>query len=268
MILDENDAWDLAGTRHDYVNGRLRLESGLEIMYDLLNYSGSFSAEQQVEETQLAAVSSASAEGPQPVVLLHGLYGNRQTMRELVAPLLVEAGHAVLLADQRGACGGSTSTRAQRKVWWRWQPGTAGDAADNEGVGVSVLAEDTIQLLDKLRLPAVHLVGCSIGGLVAEEIAIQHPKRVLSVTFAALDSTDATTSAIGDTAGKEETGRFGDDFCPLDAKNQAHWAAARAAAAAAYRPQGRPSCPVTLVIPQKTAPASVLQLPYAFAATK
>ena len=132
---------------------------------------------------------------------------------------------------------------------------------------MSTLAEDTIQLLDKLRLPAVHLVGCSIGVLVAEEIAIRHPKRVLSVTVAALDSAPAATATIGGSGsgGKEENGRFGDDFCPLDAKNQEHWAAARAAAAAAYRPQGRPSCPVTLVIPQKTTPASVLQLPYAFA---
>jgi pimeloyl-ACP methyl ester carboxylesterase len=149
MILDENDGWDLAGTRHDYVNGRLRLDSGLEIMYDLLNHSGSFSTEQQqqqAEESQQAAAATASAEGPQPVVLLHGLSGNRETMRELVAPVLVEAGHAVLLADQRGACGGTTSTRAQRKVWWRWQPGTAGDAAVRLTRTISLATQFLIQI--------------------------------------------------------------------------------------------------------------------------
>ena len=265
MILDDNDGWDLAETRHDYVNGRLRLDSGLEIMYDLLNHSGSFGVEQQTEEAQQQVVAATAAtvpDGPQPVVLLHGLSGNRQTMREMVAPMLVEAGHAVLLADQRGACGGATTTRAQRKVWWRWQPGTAGNAADNEGLAVRVLAEDTIKLLDKLRLPAAHFVGCSIGGLIAEEIAIRHPKRVLSVTVAALDS-----NIPGTGTGTQESESVGGGFCPLDAKNEQHWAAARAAAATAYCPEGRPSCPVTLVIPQQTPPASVLKLPYVYRAT-
>lgn len=268
MILDDGDGWDLADTRHDYINGRLRLDSGLEIMYDLLNYSGSLGSDQQAEELQQVKAAAAVPDGPQPVVLLHGLSGNRETMRELVAPGLVEAGHAVLLPDQRGASGGSTSTRAQRKVWWRWQPGTAGDAADSQGVGVSILAEDTIKLLDKLHLPAAHLVGCSIGGLIAEEIAIRHPKRVLSVTVAALDSnnaaTTATTTTAGPNGGEKKHESFRDEFCPVDPKDAVHWAAARAAAAAAYSPPGRPSCPVTLVIPPRVAPASVLQLPYAY----
>ena len=139
---------------------------------------------------------------------------------------------------------------------------------------MDVLAEDTIKLLDKLRLPAVHLIGSSIGGLVAEEIAIRHPKRVLSVTVAALDSNNefaatATNSMAGVNSGdNDETEHVGEGFCPVDAKNAKHWAAARAAAAAAYCPQERPSCPVTLVIPQKVPPARVLQLPYAYRATQ
>lgn len=203
MVLDD-DGWDGADSRHDFVDGRLRLESGLEIMYDLLHYNGSLGAEQQEGEPRAAPKVLT---GPQPVVVLHGLKGNRETMRDAIAPSLTEAGHAVLLMDQRGASGGTTTTRGQRKVWWRWQPGSAGNAADTEGVSVQVLADDTLKLMDKLHLPAVHLVGCAIGGLVAEEFARRHPERVLSITCAALDSAGSadveaiTAGADGDSGG-------------------------------------------------------------------
>jgi pimeloyl-ACP methyl ester carboxylesterase len=270
MVLDDSDGWDLVDSRHDYINGRLRLDSGLEIMYDLLHYSGSLGSEQPQQQEQEQPPAKA-LQGPQPVVLLHGLLGNRETMRGAIAPGLVEAGHAVLLADQRGATGGTTTTRAQRKVWWRWQPGTTGDAADREGVGIRVLADDTIKLLDKLHLHTpVHLVGCSIGGLIAEDLACRYPERVLSVTVTALD--DDTQNAAGGaaatptaTAVAAQCEGIGDGFCPLDPKQAEHWAAVRAAAAAAYSPpQGarRPNCPVTLVMPPGSTPSTVLQRRY------
>ena len=182
-----------ADSRHDFVDGRkvasnlvacdawvyldrllvligLRLDSGLEIMYDLLHYNGTLGAEQQ-EGAAAAAAQPKLLTGPQPVVLLHGLNGNRATMRDVIAPSLTEAGHAVLLMDQRGATGGTTTTRGQRKVWWRWQPGSAGNAADTEGVSVKVLADDTLKLMDKLHLPG----------------ATQTPSRRLFVSFSGTD---------------------------------------------------------------------------------
>lgn len=262
VVLEDEDAWDGADVRHDYTNGRLRLDSGLEIMYDLLHYSGSLGAEPAELDRQ--DDQAAPKAGPQPVVLLHGLCGNRETMREALAPALTAAGHAVLLADQRGGKGGATSTRGQRKVWWRWQPGSAGDAADSEGLSVGVLAEDTITLLDKLHLPAVHLVGCSIGGLVAEELALRHPERVLSVTLAALDASPVPRAE--DTAARLTPAEGGGEpaaFCPLDPTQPEHWAAARAAAAAAYAPASTPRSPVTLVLPPGADPPQVLRLPHA-----
>jgi pimeloyl-ACP methyl ester carboxylesterase len=44
------------------------------------------------------------------------------------------------------------------------------------------MAEDTIGLMDALGIPSAHLVGASMGGMIAQEITISHPNRVRSLT--------------------------------------------------------------------------------------
>jgi len=47
---------------------------------------------------------------------------------------------------------------------------------------LSDMAADTVGLLDALELDAVHVVGVSMGGAIAQTIAIEHPARILSLT--------------------------------------------------------------------------------------
>lgn len=44
------------------------------------------------------------------------------------------------------------------------------------------MADDAVGLLDHLDAGAAHLVGASLGGMVAQTMAIRHPARVLSLT--------------------------------------------------------------------------------------
>jgi pimeloyl-ACP methyl ester carboxylesterase len=47
---------------------------------------------------------------------------------------------------------------------------------------LSDMMSDTVGLLDALDLESAHIVGASMGGMIAQEIAIRHPQRVKSLT--------------------------------------------------------------------------------------
>ncbi|NRQ51445.1 alpha/beta fold hydrolase [Aeromicrobium stalagmiti] len=48
--------------------------------------------------------------------------------------------------------------------------------------GLGDLAGDAIALLDHLEIERAHLVGVSMGGMIVQTIAIEHPERALSMT--------------------------------------------------------------------------------------
>lgn len=57
----------------------------------------------------------------------------------------------------------------------------AGDVS-SASYRLSDFAADTVGLLDMLDIQAAHLMGASLGGSIAQTIAIEHPARVLSLT--------------------------------------------------------------------------------------
>jgi 3-oxoadipate enol-lactonase len=66
---------------------------------------------------------------------------------------------------------------------------------DNRGMGLSGqaalpfqivdLAGDTLALLDALEIERAHLVGVSMGGMIAQELVLAHPERIRSLTLGA-----------------------------------------------------------------------------------
>lgn len=47
---------------------------------------------------------------------------------------------------------------------------------------LSDMMEDTLGLLDALGIESAHVIGASMGGMIAQELAIHHPQRVKSLT--------------------------------------------------------------------------------------
>ena len=111
---------------------------------------------------------------------------------------------------------------------WGWEPVLPGLAErfevvlfDNRGIGESdappgpytaaEMAADAIQVLDEAGVDRAHVVGTSLGGMVAQELALAHPERVDRLVLActtpggsrAQPMPDVTVRLIAEAAGLE-----------------------------------------------------------------
>lgn len=102
------------------------------------------------------------AEGP-PVVLVSGGGASVVWWPPGLAEGLVDAGLRVVRFDNRD-------------VGWSTH-------LDGAPYGIDDMAADTVGLLDALAVPAAHLVGVSVGGMVAQATAVGFPDRVRSLTL-------------------------------------------------------------------------------------
>lgn len=108
------------------------------------------------------------------VLLIAGLSMHRTEWSPELLAALQARGYATLCVDNRDA--GLTET----------------DGPADAAYSLAQLAQDLVGLVRGLELPAVHVVGMSMGGMIAQHVALEVPELVASLT-----SLMSTTSARG-----------------------------------------------------------------------
>lgn len=111
----------------------------------------------------------------QPLLLIMGLGGGMHWWDDEFCQELVDREFYVIRYDNRD-CGRSAKMTGRVSVvrsYLRLAP---------TPYGLHDMADDAVGLLDHLELDAAHVAGVSMGGMIAQRLAINHPKRVLSLT--------------------------------------------------------------------------------------
>ncbi len=213
----------------------------------------------------------------EPLLLAIGLSGQLiDWPRELVDPL-VEAGFQVIRFDNRDA-GLSSAT-----------PGPPPTVVDNlaaqllkrrsvAAYTVDDMADDTAGLLDGLGLDSAHVVGVSMGGMIGQSLAINHPGRVRSLTSIMATTGDPRRGRIAarilprlvalarrppdrDEAAEVSTETFALFAGPAWDRDR-HRERARAAVARSYRPEGMAHQSAAIAAsPDRTADLRRLDVP-------
>jgi pimeloyl-ACP methyl ester carboxylesterase len=91
---------------------------------------------------------------------------------------LADAGHYVIRFDNRDI---GLSTHLDDSPPVDLAAVLSGDTS-SAPYNLSDMSRDTVGLLDALRLTSAHVVGASMGGMIAQSMAIDYPERVCSLT--------------------------------------------------------------------------------------
>jgi pimeloyl-ACP methyl ester carboxylesterase len=96
----------------------------------------------------------------EPLLLIQGMSANHKAWGPLV-PLLQQSFETIAF-DNRGM-------GLSRPV--------------TEGFSIAEMAADTVGLLDALEIESAHVLGISMGGMIAQELALAHPGRLRTLTI-------------------------------------------------------------------------------------
>ncbi len=204
----------------------------------------------QVEANGITIEYEEKGEG-EPLLLVMGLAGQLTDWTDEFIDELVERGFRVIRHDNRDA-GLSTefdweppSRRATIAGMIRRKPVPAGYTVDD-------MAADAAGLLDALGIERAHVVGMSMGGMIVQSMAINHPHKVSSLTSVMSNTGDRKNGGIDKRvllklarmkpATRETAAEEGTEMYSLWAGSSwdkaAHLEGARRGVERSYRPKG------------------------------
>lgn len=135
----------------------------------------------QVNGVEIAFTQAGDAAAP-PVLLIPGTTASHRFWEESFIKNIIRAGYRVVLFDHRDT---GESARLDElgtpTLWWETLKYIFGFSI-NAPYSLNEMAADAIGVLDALDIRQAHIVGASMGGMIAQIIAADYPQRTLSLT--------------------------------------------------------------------------------------
>ena len=153
----------------------------------LAEFSRDFIDSHDIQKTEVGEISIAyrvigeGANRPK-VVAIMGLGGEGAAWGDNMMGGLEAAGYEILLIDNRDT-GESSRFDAwgQPTLWWqllKYQLGFSVTAP----YSIDDMAADLVAVMDKRGYADAHIIGVSMGGMIAQVVAAQYPERTASLT--------------------------------------------------------------------------------------
>ncbi len=123
------------------------------------------------------AYQEVGAPEAEPLILVMGLATQMIAWDDDFCTMLAERGFRVIRFDNRDV---GHSTRLDGA----YVPGRADLLLRRSGTAayrLSDMAADTVGLMDHLGIDSAHVVGISMGGMIGQTLAIEHPERIRSL---------------------------------------------------------------------------------------
>jgi len=131
------------------------------------------------------------ADSDPPLLMIMGLGAQMILWPEELCELIAAEGYRVIRFDNRDS---GRSTKLDNAARGSIQDALSGRIPEG-AYKLSDMAGDAAGLLDALGIEAAHVVGASLGGMIAQTLAIERPERVLSL------------ASLMSTTGNPEVGR-------------------------------------------------------------
>jgi 3-oxoadipate enol-lactonase len=137
-----------------------------------------------------------SGSGP-PLLAINGMSGTLLSWGEpFLAPL--RESFDVIVYDHRGA---GESSRIEAPAVQEVPASREDSAVQEVPLTIPQLAQDAAGLLTALEVDSAHILGISMGGMVAQELALAHPERirtlVLGCTYCGGEGSSLASPAVG-----------------------------------------------------------------------
>ena len=137
---------------------------------DLINING----------VSIAYTTAGEEENPS-VLMIMGLMGSHKVWGETIVNGLVDSGYRVILFDNRDTGESENLDRLGKpNLYWKFAMSYLG-VDFSSPYTLTDMALDGIGVLDHLGIERAHIVGASMGGMIAQTIASKFPERTMSL---------------------------------------------------------------------------------------